>query len=49
MLRASFVVFDRDIAGLLDFGCVLADTERSRAGRFDDGMGALREGENVTD
>lgn len=46
MVRLSFVVFDRDIAGLLVFGCVRADTERSRPGRFDGGVS--REVEGVT-
>jgi len=46
VVRLSFVVFDRDMAGLLVLGCVRVDTERSRPGRF--GGGALREGEGVT-
>ena len=45
MVRASFVVFDRDMAGLLVLGCVRVDTERSRPGRFTGG--ALREDEGV--
>jgi len=48
VLRASFVVFERDMAGLLVLGCVREDTERSRPGRFDGGTGALREDEVVT-
>ena len=44
----SFVVFDRDMAGLLAFDCVRADTERSRPGRFDGGAGPLREDGGVT-
>lgn len=47
MLRASFVVFDRDMAGLLVFSCVRVDAERSRPGRLDGGGGALREDEGV--
>ena len=47
MLRLSFVVFDRDMAGLLVFGCVRVDKDRSRPGRLDGGGGALREDEGV--
>ena len=49
MLLASFVVFDRDMAGLLVFDCVRVDTERSRPGRLDGGGGAVREDEGVID
>ena len=45
-VRDSFVVVDRDIAGLLVFDCERVDTERSRPGRFNEG--ALREDEGVT-
>ena len=43
MLLASLITLGRDVAGLVVFGCVRAETEQSRPGRLDRGAGGLWE------